>query len=63
MEDSKSIFEKLQTDEAVPEYLKGALISEIDTIRDTMELVTLFTETLFASVIALTNSEDTHQEQ
>lgn len=63
MEDSKSIFEKLQTDEAVPEYLKEALISEIDTIRDTMELVTLFTETLFASVIALTNSEDTHQEQ
>jgi hypothetical protein len=62
MEDSKSIFEKLQTDETVPEYLKEALISEIDTIRDTMDIVTLFTETLFASVISLTNSEDDTQD-
>lgn len=62
MEDSKSIFEKLQTDETVPEYLKEALISEIDTIRDTMDIVTLFTETLFASVISLTNSENDTQD-
>ncbi len=58
MEGSKSIFEKLQTDEKVPEYLKEALISEIDMIRDTMDIVSLFTETLFSSVVDLTSPEE-----
>lgn len=62
MEDSKAIFDNLQTTDTVPEYLKEALISEIDTIRETMDIVTLFTETLFSSVIALSSPENITEE-
>lgn len=47
-------FFNIDPDDKVPESLKKALVSEIDTIRNTMELVTLFVGHFFnaAGVIA-----------
>lgn len=54
----KSIFDLIQSDEQVPEHLKEALVSEIDMIRDTMEVISLFTETLFSTIADLTSQEE-----
>lgn len=36
------VFFDIDPDDKVPESLKRALVSEIDTVRNTLELVTLF---------------------
>lgn len=41
----------LETDAQVPAYLKRALVSEIDLIRDAMQIVELFTDGLLATAI------------
>lgn len=41
----------LETDAHVPAYLKKALVSEIDMIRDTMQIVELFTDGLLTTAI------------
>lgn len=47
-------FFDIDPDDKVPESLKKAIVSEIDTIRNTMELITLYIGNFFnaAGVIA-----------
>lgn len=45
-------FKELETDAQVPAYLKEALVSEIDFIRDTLQFVTHFTDGLFKTALA-----------
>lgn len=45
-----SVFKELEPDNEVPEYLKQALVSEVDTIRNTMHVVTLFTEHFLSAI-------------
>ncbi len=44
-------FKDLESDAHVPAYLKTALVSEIDFIRDTMQIVELFTDGLIGTMI------------
>ncbi|REA59937.1 hypothetical protein DSL64_16670 [Dyadobacter luteus] len=44
MAEGNNIFKELEPKEQVPEYLKRAIVAEVDTIRNSMEVVTLFTE-------------------
>ena len=44
------IFKELEPDDRVPEYLRHALVAEVDTIRNTMHLVTHFTEHLLTAM-------------
>ncbi len=62
-------FFNIDPDDKVPESLKKALVSEIDTIRNTMELITLYVGNFFnaAGVLATpelpkskNNQENTH---
>ncbi len=46
-----NVFEELEPDAEVPAYLKNALVSEIDLIRDTMQIVELFTDSLFSTAL------------
>ncbi|MCU0341989.1 MAG: hypothetical protein MUE30_19115 [Spirosomaceae bacterium] len=48
-------FDELEPEDKVPEGLKKALVSEIDTIRDTMELVTLYVGHFFNAAGAIVN--------
>lgn len=41
----------LEPDAQVPAYLKRALVSEIDLIRDAMQIVELFTDGLLSTAI------------
>lgn len=52
-------FEELESEDKVPERLKKALVSEIDTIRDTMELVTLYVGHFFNAAGTIVNQNDT----
>lgn len=58
---SDTAFEELESDTHVPAYLKEALVSEIDFIRDALQFVTHFTDgfisTALAGVKQVTNSE------
>jgi len=47
-------FFDIDPDDKVPESLKKALVSEIDTIRNTMEIVTLFVGHFFNTMGAMT---------
>jgi hypothetical protein len=63
MGDSQNdVFKDLEPDDRVPEYLKKALVSEIDFIRDTMSVVTLFTshffDTTLMSIVNFDREED-----
>jgi hypothetical protein len=44
MPTGNSVFKDLEPSDQVPEYLKHALVAEVDTIRNTMHVVTHFTE-------------------
>ncbi|MFN8345443.1 MAG: hypothetical protein U0X91_10590 [Spirosomataceae bacterium] len=48
-------FFDIDPDDRVPESLKKAIVSEIDTIRNTMELITLYVGNFFnaAGVLAI----------
>ncbi len=48
---TNDIFKELEPDAEVPAYLKNALVSEIDIIRDTMHIVELFTDNLFNTAL------------
>ena len=59
MPTGNSVFKELEPDNQVPDYLKSALVAEMDTIRNTMQLVTHFTEHfLTALTIGLAFAED-----
>ncbi|MFN4145049.1 MAG: hypothetical protein ACK4GN_04430 [Runella sp.] len=50
-------FTDIDTDGKVPEYLKKALVAEIDTLRTTMELVTLYVGNFLTTVGKMTTIE------
>ena len=50
MPTGNSVFKELEPDDQAPEYLKHALIAEVDTIRNTMHVVTHFTEHFLAAM-------------
>ena len=59
MSTGNSIFKGLESTDHVPEYLKRALVSEVDTIRNTMNVITHFTEHLLTAItICLAVDED-----
>lgn len=58
MPEGNNIFKELEPKEQVPEYLKRAIVAEVDTIRNSMEVVTLFTEH-FLKTITVAISEGT----
>ena len=59
MSTGNSVFKQLEPKDQVPEYLKRALVAEVDTIRNTMQIVTHFTEQLLSSIsICLAAYED-----
>jgi hypothetical protein len=43
----ENVFEEIETDDKAPEALKESLLSEVDLIRTTMEVVTLFIPSIF----------------
>lgn len=47
-------FFNIDPDDKVPESLKKTLVSEIDTIRNTMELITLYVGIFFYAAGAVT---------
>ena len=53
-----SIFKDLEPNDKVPEYLKKALISEVDTIRNTMQIITHFTKHLLTSISICLSVDD-----
>ncbi|MBB3838636.1 MULTISPECIES: hypothetical protein [Runella] len=50
-------FFDIDPDDKVPESLKKAIVSEIDTIRNTMELVTLYVGHFFSAAGAMASNE------
>lgn len=52
MATGNSIFKDLEPSGEVPEYLKHALVAEVDTIRNSMQIVTHFTENLLSTIVA-----------
>ena len=53
---NNDVFKGLEPDAEVPEYLKNALISEIDLVRDTIQIVELFTDSLFSTALLCTSA-------
>ena len=47
----------LMGDEQVPDFLKEALLSEVDLIRDTLEIVTLFTGFFVDTALMVINDD------
>jgi hypothetical protein len=59
MDTGNSIFKALESDTEVPTYLKTALVSEMDMIRNSMQIVTHFTEHfLTASTLVMAMLDD-----
>lgn len=59
MSTGNSVFKELEPDSQVPDYLKHALVAEVDTIRNTMQIVTHFTEHfLTALTVGLSLAEE-----
>lgn len=55
----KGAFDELDCNDKVPEYLKRALVSEIDTIRDTVQIVSQFMDGFFkVSLMIVSNNND-----
>lgn len=59
MPSGNSVLKELEPTDEVPEYLKRALLSEVDTIRDTMTVVTHFTEHFLNALAVSLSSVDT----
>ncbi|HEV7382687.1 MAG TPA: hypothetical protein VGN64_22990 [Dyadobacter sp.] len=60
MPNGNTVFKELEPNEEVPAYLKRALVAEVDTIRNSMEVVTLFTE-FFLKTVTVAISEGTEE--
>ena len=52
MPEGSSVFKELEPEEKLPEYLKTAIVSEVDTIRNSMLIVSHFTEHFINTVTA-----------
>ena len=48
---SNDAFKEMEPDAPAPAYLREALVSELDVIRDTMQIVGLFTDSLASTVL------------
>lgn len=61
MADGNSVFKELEPSDQVPDYLKHALVAEVDTIRNSMQIVSHFTEHLISTAticLSISKSED-----
>ena len=61
MATGNSIFKELEPSDRVPDYLKHALVAEVDTIRNSMQIVTHFTEH-FLTALTVCMSAATNEE-
>ncbi len=52
MAKNESIFDDTSSNDAVPDYLKNALLSEVNNIRDTMQVVNHFTEVFLSTALS-----------
>jgi hypothetical protein len=59
---ANEIFKELEPGDSVPPYLKEALVSEIDFIRDTLQIVTLYTEGFFSTAATCLSEISNKQE-
>ncbi len=59
---ANKIFKELEPDDSVPPYLKEALVSEIDFIRDALQIVTLYTEGFFSAAVKCLSEISNQQE-
>jgi len=59
MPSGNSVLKDLEPTEEVPDYLKRALVSEVNTIRDTMSVVTHFTEHFLGALVVSLSVGDT----
>jgi hypothetical protein len=62
MPTGNTIFKELEPNDHLPEYLKHAIVAEVDTIRNTMNIVTHFTEHLLTAIticLPFTEEEET----
>lgn len=50
MPEGNTVFKELEPNDQVPEYLKRAIVAEVDTIRNSMEVITLFTEHFLTAI-------------
>jgi hypothetical protein len=55
-------FFDIDPDDSVPESLKKALVSEIDTVRNTFEIVTLFVSHFFSAAEVMINPDKPNEE-
>ena len=59
MSSGNTVFKDLESTEEVPAYLKRALVSEVNTIRDTMHVVEHFTEHFINTLIVSLSIDNT----
>jgi hypothetical protein len=60
MSSGNTVFKELESTDEVPEYLKRALVSEVNTIRDTMHVIEHFTEHFLNTLVVSLSIEDTN---
>ena len=58
MSSGNEVFKELESKDEVPEYLKRALVSEVNTIRDTMHVIEHFTEHFLNTLVVSLSIED-----
>lgn len=56
-------FFDIDPDDKVPDSLKKALVSEIDTLRNTFEIVTLFVSNFFSAAEVMINPDKSNDEK
>lgn len=54
----ESVFKQLEPEESCPAHLKTEIISEIDLIRNALQVVELYAGDLFGVLSALTNAQE-----
>jgi hypothetical protein len=59
MPSGNTVFKDLESKDEVPDYLKHALLSEVNSIRDTMHIVEHFTEHFLNALVVSFSIEDT----
>ncbi|WP_025762869.1 hypothetical protein [Dyadobacter tibetensis] len=59
MPNGNDIFKEIAPDAKVPEYLKNALVSEVNAIRDAMQILNHFTENYLNTFVAVLSPDDT----
>jgi hypothetical protein len=60
---SNNVFKEIEPDEEIPETLRKALVSEIDMMRDSMSVISLFTSHFFDTALMAFASFDRNDSQ